>query len=70
MIPGGIGNAVGMLFFVLALACWSAAMRYSLIGLIQTLTLPRHRRTSDSGTVALLAATGFALCCIGLVAVA
>ncbi|WP_392338831.1 hypothetical protein [Loktanella salsilacus] len=75
MIPGSIGDAVGMLFCLAAFSCWALAIRFSVRGLIEVVTGIKSGnyiddRDTDSGTCAVLFAGGFVLFMLFRVAVA
>ncbi len=75
MIPGSIGDAVGMLFCLAALSCWALAIRFSVRGLIEVATGIKSGNydegvDTDSGTCAVLFAGGFVLFMLFRVAVA
>ena len=72
MIPGGIGLALGLLFTLCALGLWSLAIWCAIRAIRDVLTVPSLFRNpdSDSGTVAVLAAAGFAVWMLAQVALA
>ena len=75
MMPGSIGDAVGVFFCLAAFSCWAIAIRFSVKGLIEVVTGIKSGNydtygDSDSGTCAVLFAGGFVLFMLFRVAVA
>ena len=72
MIPGSIGDAAGLFFFLAAFSCAAIGIKFALRGVAEIIVSARTRTpiATDSGTVAVLFAGAFVLVMLGKVAVA
>jgi len=72
MIPGSIGDAAGLFFFLASFSCAAIGIKFAMRGVAEIIVSTRSRTPieSDSGTVAVLFAGAFVLVMLGKVAVA
>jgi hypothetical protein len=72
MIPGSIGDAAGLFFFLAGFSCAVIGIKFAMRGVAEIIASTRTRTPieSDSGTVAVLFAGAFVLVMLGKVAVA
>jgi len=72
MIPGSIGDAAGLFFFLASFSCAAIGIKFAMRGVAEIIASARTRTPieTDSGTVAVLFAGAFVLLMLGKVAVA